>query len=115
MSQETLDTFVSNEYEVLIEVTEGEPELRVGCGKIEGKTNLKFVLCAHLDHPGMANDDLSGVMVLCEVKKRLENLNLEYGLEFVITLEIIGTEYFLQNQLDDLPLEGLFVNLWAFW
>jgi aminopeptidase-like protein len=66
-----LDQLVDADYEILIEIEEGEPELMVGRGNLEGSSDIKFAFYAHLDHPGLANDDLSGVMLVCETLRRL--------------------------------------------
>lgn len=98
------------DFEVLIDIEEGEPELLVARGAIEGKSEIRFVLCAHLDHPGMANDGLSGVMVACEAFKRLQGRDLEYGIEILIVPEIIGSEHYLGAELNQTPFEGLFIE-----
>lgn len=98
------------DFEVLIDIEEGEPELLMARGVIAGKSDLTFALCAHLDHPGMANDGLSGVMVACEAFSRLQGRELEYGLEVLIVPEIIGSEHYLGSKLFPTPFEGLFIE-----
>ena len=44
--------------------------LKVGEIVIPGSTDDTIVLCAHLCHPGMVNDDLTGVAVAIDVARR---------------------------------------------
>jgi aminopeptidase-like protein len=95
-------------YDVEIDIEEGVEELKIGRGFIKGKSDLNIALCAHLDHPGLVNDDLSGVVVILEAFKRLKSLSLNYGLEVFIVPEIIGTQFYLNK--NPVPFEGLFVE-----
>ncbi len=45
--------------------------LKVGEVVAPGRSDQAIVLCAHLCHPGMANDDLTGVVVGIDVMRRL--------------------------------------------
>ena len=104
-----IDTLIDGEYyEVLIKIEEGKKELKIGKGIINGKSSINIALCAHLDHPGLFNDDLSGVIVILEAFKRLKKNKLNYGLEILIVPEIIGTQYYLNKNSP--PFEGLFVE-----
>jgi aminopeptidase-like protein len=103
-----LDTLEEGDYEVLIETLEGEKELKIGKGVAKGRSPISFALCAHLDHPGLANDDLSGVLVVLEVFKRLKKRNLAFSVEVFIVPEIIGPQYYLNE--NRAPYEGLFVE-----
>lgn len=110
MPRTTVQGLPDGDFEVLIDIEEGEPELLIARGVIEGKSDLTFALCAHLDHPGMANDGLSGVMVACEAFSRLQGRQLEYGLEVLIVPEIIGSEHYLGSKINPTPFEGLFIE-----
>lgn len=110
MPQRIVEDLAEGDYEILIDIEEGEAELLVARGVIGGRSGLNFALVAHLDHPGMANDGLSGVMVACEVLNRLEGSDLEYGIEVLIVPEIIGTEHYLGSKINPTPLEGLFIE-----
>lgn len=103
-----VDSLVEGDYEILIDVDEGEPELKLAKGVVSGSSNLNFALCAHLDHPGMFNDDFAGVVVVLEAFERLKKLKLSYGLEVFIVPEIIGPQFHFQEE--EPPFEGLFVE-----
>ena len=95
-------------YDVEINVIDGVEELKIGRGYLKGKSDLNIALCAHLDHPGLVNDDLSGVVVILEALEKLRDANLNYGIEVFVVPEIIGTQYYLNN--NKVPFEGLFVE-----
>jgi len=58
----------------------------------------------------MANDDLSGVMVICEAFRRLSKEDLVFGLEVLVVPEIIGTQFHLFADPRHVALEGLFIE-----
>jgi aminopeptidase-like protein len=63
---------------------------------IEGASEETVVLIAHLDHTGMANDDLAGVSVGCELIRRLrERDSLRYSYKFLIVQEMTGSAAYL--------------------
>jgi aminopeptidase-like protein len=103
-----IDTLEDGNYEVLIDIDEGREELKIGRGYIAGKSPIVLALCAHLDHPGLVNDDLSGVITILEVMKRLRSASLNYSLEVFIVPEIIGPQFYLNANTP--PFEGLFVE-----
>ena len=58
-------------YRVVIRTRFEPGTLKVGEVVIPGKSQDCFVLAAHLCHPGMVNDDLSGVVVGLDVARSL--------------------------------------------
>ncbi|MDP2659937.1 MAG: DUF4910 domain-containing protein, partial [Dehalococcoidia bacterium] len=69
---------------------------------VSRKTNIVFM--AHLDHPGQANDGLSGVAVLVALHNWIRQQQEEYGrkfkytYEFVIVPESIGSACYLSRR-----------------
>ena len=57
------DNLNEDKYRVVITTEFSKGELKVGQLWLPGKTDNIFVIMAHLCHPFMANDDLSGVVV----------------------------------------------------
>lgn len=108
MTEKDKEKLVEDRYEIVIETEEGECELKVLRGRIQGKSDLTFTLCAHLDHPGLVNDDLTGVMVCCELFEKLSSLSLNYSIEILIVPEIIGSELYLNKYGQ--PFQGLFIE-----
>ena len=58
-------------YRVVIRTTFEPGTLKVGEVVIPGESEQTFVLVAHLCHPAMVNDDLTGVVVGLDVARRL--------------------------------------------
>jgi aminopeptidase-like protein len=109
-----LDEFQSDEYEVLIDSHFSPGNLEVGTLHIPGSSSKEILLSAHLCHPAMANDDLSGVAVLAAVAQwLLSQQDLYYCYNILIGPETIGSLAFLSRHEDLIPhLEaGLFLEM----
>ena len=68
-SQELRDALDEEAYRVVIRTRFEPGTLKVGEVVIPGESEESFVLVAHLCHPAMVNDDLSGVVVGLEVAR----------------------------------------------
>ena len=92
------DTLEEGEYDVVIETAEAPGYLRMLEWELPGELEETIVFGTNLDHPGVANDGLSGVVVGIELFRRLaaRPRNLSYRL--VLPQGIIGTEYYLGLQ-----------------
>jgi len=104
------DNLNPGEYEVKIETEESEGIIKICEYTHKGKLDKTFVFAAHLDHPGMANDDLAGCAVGVELFKRLPETKYTYKL--LLVQEIIGSELYLnkfgrQNIIESIFLEML--------
>jgi len=67
-------------------------KLKVGEYTVKGFSDETIVLPIHLDHPYMANDNLSGVAVAMELINRLSRMpDLRYSYKFLFVPETIGT------------------------
>ena len=72
MCPQTLrDSLQESHYRVVIRTLFEPGELKVGEIVIPGQSSQTFVLVAHLCHPAMVNDDLTGVVVGLEVARAL--------------------------------------------
>jgi aminopeptidase-like protein len=100
-------------YRVTIDVDERPGMLKVGEVIHPGRSEQSFVLCAHLDHPAMVNDDLSGVVVGLEVMRRLRRRRTRYTYRFLILPETIGSAAYLSHHEALIPsmLGGLFLEM----
>ena len=105
------DSLEPGEYEVIIRTKEAEGELKVLEYTREGKLDSTILLAAHLDHPGMANDDLAGCAVGIEVMRRLKDRPTKFSYSLLLHQEIIGAEYYLAHNRDNSILEGLFLEM----
>jgi aminopeptidase-like protein len=88
--------------------------LKVGEVIAPGRSGETFVLCAHLCHPAMVNDDLSGVVVGLKVMQALlARKDLRYTYRFLILPETIGSVAYLShhNELTQKMVGGLFLEM----
>ena len=103
------DSLEEGVYEIDLEIEEGELELKVLDFHIQGRCDLEFVFVAHLDHPGMANDDLAGCAVGVELFKAVSSRNTKFSYRLLLVQEIIGSQYYL-NKFER-GHEGLFLEM----
>lgn len=93
------DSLKEGFYEVKIVTKESEGYLKVAEFVKPGKCIQEFAFAAHLDHPGMANDDLSGVAAGVELFHRLSTLETKFTYRLVIVQEMIGSVFYLDQSL----------------
>lgn len=93
------DALEPGDYHVTIRTAEEPGTLRMLEWDLPGELDETIVFGTNLDHPGVANDGLSGVVVGLELFRRLAakpRRQLTYRL--VLPQGIIGTEYYLGHQ-----------------
>lgn len=93
------DALEPGDYQVTIRTAEAPGKLRMLEWDLPGELDETIVFGTNLDHPGVANDGLSGVVVGLELFRRLAakpRRQLTYRL--VLPQGIIGTEYYLGHQ-----------------
>ena len=108
------DSLADKEYRVVIDSEFTFGSLKVGECIVRGKSDQTFVLCAHLCHPAMVNDDLTGVVVGIKVMQELlRRTDLLYTYRFVILPETIGSVAYLSHNMQLVPqmVGGLFLEM----
>ena len=113
-SKNLKDSLTDDRYRVVIKSGFSYSTLKVGEVVVPGKSEDTIVLCAHLDHPAMVNDDLTGVVVGIEVMRELlKRRNLHYIYRFLIVPEIIGSVAYLSHNEELIPKMrgGLFLEM----
>lgn len=101
---ENLSDFREDNYEICIKSQFDSGYLKVGEYTIPGKTKEEIVMVAHLCHPCMANDNLSGVAVLVGLAKELANRSSnKYSYRFLFVPETIGSIAYLSQHEDLIP------------
>lgn len=108
------DTLPPGDYDVLIDTEEEPGPLRVLEYHLPGKLDETIVFGANLDHPGVANDGLSGVAVGVALFELLRKRNLKFSYRLVLTPGIIGNEYYLGKMASDerqCLLEGVMLEM----
>lgn len=101
-------------YDVVIDTEEGEGALRMLELTHHGASNATVVFGANLDHPGVANDGLSGVAVGMELFRRLAGRPTKFTYRLVLSQGIIGSEYYLAHQSESERgklMEGIFLEM----
>lgn len=83
------------DYEVAIRTDETEGYLDVLEYTHEGALDETFVFAAHLDHPGMANDDLAGCAAGIKLFDHLRGRNTKFSYRLVLLQEITASAYYL--------------------
>lgn len=101
-------------YRVVIRTRFEPGELKVGEVIVKGKSSKCFVLAAHLCHPHMVNDDLTGVVVGLDVMKVMQSMTQPYyTYRFLILPETIGSVAYLSHNEDLIPemYGGMFLEM----
>ena len=96
-------------YKVVLKTKKNTPSIKILDYLIKGKTGTEFCFVAHLDHPGMANDDLSGCAVGIDLFTKLSKIKTKHSYRLLIVPEIIGSQYYLEYNKK--PKEGIFLEM----
>jgi aminopeptidase-like protein/aminoglycoside N3'-acetyltransferase len=113
-SKNLKDSLTDERYRVVIRATFSYSTLKVGEVVVPGHREECIVLAAHLCHPAMVNDDLSGVVVGIDVMRELlKRQDLEYTYRFLIVPETIGSIAYLSHNEHLIPhlRGGLFLEM----
>jgi len=113
-SQELRDSLDETKYRVVIRTVFEPGTLKVGEIVVPGQSEQSLVLVAHLCHPAMVNDDLTGVVVALETARRLlAAAQPYYTYRFLILPETIGSVAYLSHNEHLIPnmAGGLFLEM----
>jgi aminopeptidase-like protein len=113
-SQRLRDSLDEPRYRVVIRTRFEPGTLKVGEVVIPGESPQTFVLAAHLCHPAMVNDDLTGVVVGLEVARALlARPRLYFSYRLLILPETIGSLAYLSHHEPLIPsmAGGLFLEM----
>ncbi|MBN1902438.1 DUF4910 domain-containing protein [Candidatus Sumerlaeota bacterium] len=113
-SESLKQTLTDQTYRVMIDTEFRYGNLKVAEFILPGESPDSIVLCAHLCHPRMAQDDLTGVAVGVELMRRLAALpKRHYTYRFLIVPETIGSLCWLSSNENLHPLikGGLFLEM----
>ena len=108
------DDLEEGEYHVNIDTEFVDGQLKIAEHHLEGEKEDTILLIAHLDHTGMANDDLSGVAVGLEIINELrKKKNRKYSYKLLIVPEMLGSAAYLE-EYESLPKKvkyGIFLEM----
>ena len=94
-----LKEFTDDKYKVFIDSKFEKGTLKVGDCFIRGRVDKIIILVAHLCHPAMVDDDLTGVAVMVDIAKELIKRNNYYSYKLLFLPETIGSiAYLSQNE-----------------
>ena len=113
LSKELKDSLQDEEYRVVIQTRFEPGNLKVGEVVLRGQSSHTFVMVAHLCHPGMVNDDLTGVVIGVDLMRRLlAGPQPFYTYRFLILPETIGSVAWLSHNENLIPemAGGLFLE-----
>ncbi|MRR08082.1 MAG: DUF4910 domain-containing protein, partial [Deltaproteobacteria bacterium] len=113
-SRDLKESMEDGMYEVEIDADFSFGSLKVGEVVIPGELEDCIVLCAHLCHPAMVNDGLSGVVAGIEIMRRLREMKgLRYTYRLLILPETIGSLAYLSHHEHLIPFMkgGLFLEM----
>mgnify|MGYP006273791009 CR=1 FL=1 len=114
VSKEFYNSLNEEEYYVKIDTEFEDDYLKVAEHHLEGEKDETIVFIAHLDHTGMANDDLSGVAAGLEIMNRLKDKEeRKYSYKLLIVQEMLGSAAYLEkhNYLADELKYGIFLEM----
>lgn len=97
MAKNDLKKLTASEYKVKIDSSFEEGLLKIGEITIPGKYDDTVVLTAHLCHPHMVNDDLTGVAVIIDTALKLSERDNKYTYRILLVPETIGTIVYLSQ------------------
>ncbi len=108
------DSLKDEKYRVVIRSEFTPGSLKIGEVLVPGERKECFVVAAHLDHPAMVNDDLTGVVVGVEAARRLlAGPKPYYSYRFLFFPETLGSIAYLSRNEKLIPqmLGGLFLEM----
>lgn len=91
-----------NVYEVKIDSTLKPGSLSYGAASLTGYSNKSFLFSSYLCHPSMANNELSGPILMALIYEYLKGKNNKYNYRFYLGPETIGTLCYLDARLSHL-------------
>ncbi|HEV8585515.1 MAG TPA: DUF4910 domain-containing protein [Methylomirabilota bacterium] len=91
LSEDRLRALPDGEYEVRIDATLADGSLTYGECVLEGDTGDEVLLSAHVCHPSLANDNLSGIALLTFLARALGGVRLRYSYRFLFIPGTIGS------------------------
>jgi aminopeptidase-like protein len=86
-----LEALPEDDYEVVIDATLADGSLTYGECLVPGETADEVLVSAHVCHPSLANDNLSGVSVVTELARRLAERPTRYSYRFIFIPGTIGS------------------------
>lgn len=103
LRQRTLDALGPGPYDVVVDTTLGPGELTYGELVLPGETTDEVLVSAHVCHPSLANDNLTGIAVATQLALRLAEGRRRYTYRFLFAPGTIGSITWLSRNPDVIP------------
>ncbi len=103
LTQRQLDTLTDDQYEVYINSSLEDGSLTYGECVIPGAGSEEFLLSCHVCHPSLANDNLSGIVVLTWLGQRLSRRELRHTYRLLFIPGTIGSLTWLSRNENVVP------------
>jgi len=98
LSHNQLQSLPDGEYEVCVDTTLAPGSLTFGECVLTGRSTDEVLISAHVCHPSLANDNLSGIAVATFLAKALEDIDRHYTYRFVFAPSTIGVITWLSQR-----------------
>jgi len=112
LARRELDALPDGDYRVHVDATLEPGSLVYGELRLEGESEEEFLLSTYVCHPSLANDNLSGVVVLAALGEALRGRTLRYTYRLLWSPGTVGPLCWLARNRDRLHLvrNGLVVS-----
>ena len=90
LTHRQLESLPDGEYEVCVDTTLAPGSLTFGECILPGRTQEEVLISAHVCHPSLANDNLSGIAVAAFLARALAGIERHYTYRFVFAPSTIG-------------------------
>ena len=97
-----LGKFKDPEYRVVIDSNYVNTPLEIGDLYFQGESESEVIFTTYVCHPSMANNELSGPVVLNALAKYVSSLDNYYSYRFLFWPETIGSVAYLSRELENL-------------
>lgn len=101
LKHSVLEKLSEGEYQVFIDSTLEPGSLTYGELLIPGRSNDEILLSAHTCHPSLANDNLSGIALLCELGAALREVDTYYSYRMIFAPGTIGSITWLSRNREN--------------
>jgi aminopeptidase-like protein len=98
LSHKQLQSLPEGEYEVCVDTSLAPGSLTFGECVLPGETTEEVLISAHVCHPSLANDNLSGVAVATFMARALAGIERRYTYRFVFAPSTIGVVTWLAQR-----------------
>ena len=102
MSRRQLESLEAGDYRVVIDASLEDGSLTSGEVNIAGATETEFLLSTYVCHPALANDNLSGIVVLWAIARTLAHQQLNHTYRMLWSPGTLGPLCWLSRNLQKL-------------